>query len=58
MAFHDKHCVRHKLEEDICAFVELGVSLPGYRLEQDARHARPLAHCEPMLPADRVRKGG
>ena len=52
MALHDKNSIRHKLQDDIYASVDLSVSTPKYRfpsVEQDPRHAYAVVHDELML---------
>ncbi|MCB1698601.1 MAG: hypothetical protein KDI34_20460, partial [Halioglobus sp.] len=52
MALHDKNSIRHKLQDDIYASVDLSVRMPKYRfpsVEQDPRHAYAVVHDELML---------
>lgn len=52
MALHDKHSIRHKLEDDSYASLNLSVSMPNYRFppaEQDPRHAYAVVHDELLL---------
>lgn len=52
MAVHDKDSIRHKLDDDIYASVDLSVSMPKYRFpesEHEPRHAYAVVHDELML---------
>ena len=52
MALHDKNSIRHKLDDDIYASVDLSVSMPKYKFpssEQNPRHAYAVVHDELML---------
>ncbi len=52
MALHDKNSIRHKLDDEVYASVDLSVSMPKYKFpatEQDPRHAYTVVHDELML---------
>ncbi|MEP4380861.1 MAG: glutamate decarboxylase [Alphaproteobacteria bacterium] len=52
MALHDKASIRHKIEDQIYASVDLSVSVPKYQFpenEQEPRHAYSVVHDELML---------
>ena len=52
MGLHDKNFIRHKLEDDVYASVDLSVNIPKYQFpaeEHDPRHAYTIVHDELML---------
>jgi glutamate decarboxylase len=52
MALHEKHSVRHRIDDEIYASLDLETSIPKYKFpqhERDPRHAYAVVHDELML---------